>query len=851
MKTYHATKEDDGFYTATSSSDSESDTPRDAIPEKTNLKGNFQSTKHEHRSTNQEVVDLKQKLAHLSEEKESLNTAYTAMLTKAQETEGILQKLQDESKKLQEKLGEKESELFSLSENNKLQEKEASDLIKELQARLNSLNFQLESVSAKKRQLEEQVESEARAVKQLQLENSKLQVEVLDLEKIIKEKDAQLSVLLNKIERIANSSASEVNKMDGLMAQVNDLKLKLNPSHAQEGEAAEEMAPESQGDTSLHGGLVDQINKMKDELESTWKRNTELECQIIAKTREISGYVTRIENLENELASRSIDFKQILHEKEGSIALVKDLKLEKNNLQREKGELEGQMGGKGKENAHLRQEMQSLQGKMFILEKTLEERDDQFVALQKLETGEDDKSAQIVALTTQINHLQEELELKLSMEEQHKTKNQEIKMMLTGEKELLQKRISELEKRLEDRGDEFSVVQNDMSTKIGALTREVSHLQKEMDLKRKMDDLVRAQDSEINQLREEKETLQGRMLEFEITLTEREDQISGLQRKLQDREKEASARVASLAAQINGLQKEMSNKKVKSLERLTQMENQNTELLSKIGDQHVILKQQEDTMNRLREDCKLIKGRFLQAADGKIDEMAAEFRKNFEDKLRILGQRIRVAEQLHAENKESSKKMQEKCEQEHSGLEKRVIEYSKIIETNKAEVNRISEAANEIMTEMYWLDKKFGNEQESFIKRLSRISDELQITKNWVGSTINEITPSKADNISSNAPADDKRQDKVLKEKMEKLEAKVNKEKGDKIKLMRGMYELQKKVMELEKVVVEKDAGLVRLGEEKVEAIRQLCIWIDYHQSRCNYLKEVLLLRKSKSRGTA
>ncbi|GAB4857492.1 hypothetical protein Ancab_015401 [Ancistrocladus abbreviatus] len=122
------------------------------------------------------------------------------------------------------------------------------------------------------------------------------------------------------------------------------------------------------------------------------------------------------------------------------------------------------------------------------------------------------------------------------------------------------------------------------------------------------------------------------------------------------------------------------------------------------------------------------------------------------------------------------------------------------------------------------LDKNFGNEQENFLKRLTAVSDELQIKKNWLRSS-----------ASATASAEGQEQDKVLKEKLHKLEAKQNKDKGDKIKSMRGMYKLQKMVIELEKVVVEKDEGMMRLGE-KVEAIRQLRVWIDYHQSRCNHL---------------
>ena len=51
---------------------------------------------------------------------------------------------------------------------------------------------------------------------------------------------------------------------------------------------------------------------------------------------------------------------------------------------------------------------------------------------------------------------------------------------------------------------------------------------------------------------------------------------------------------------------------------------------------------------------------------------------------------------------------------------------------------------------------------------------------------------------------------------------------------------LEEKMGELEKTMSEKKEGILALGEEKREAIRQLCIWIDYHRSRCEDLKEML-----------
>ncbi|CDY49871.1 BnaA04g11430D [Brassica napus] len=51
---------------------------------------------------------------------------------------------------------------------------------------------------------------------------------------------------------------------------------------------------------------------------------------------------------------------------------------------------------------------------------------------------------------------------------------------------------------------------------------------------------------------------------------------------------------------------------------------------------------------------------------------------------------------------------------------------------------------------------------------------------------------------------------------------------------------LGEKLREDEKEKERMKETLVGLGEEKREAIRQLCVWIDHHRGRCEYLEEVL-----------
>lgn len=69
---------------------------------------------------------------------------------------------------------------------------------------------------------------------------------------------------------------------------------------------------------------------------------------------------------------------------------------------------------------------------------------------------------------------------------------------------------------------------------------------------------------------------------------------------------------------------------------------------------------------------------------------------------------------------------------------------------------------------------------------------------------------------------------------------KVSNSEEQKLKLLKAVSVLEKKVGELEKINKEKDATLLSREEEKREAIRQLCLLIDYHRTNCDYLKELI-----------
>ncbi|KAL0331126.1 UNVERIFIED_CONTAM: COP1-interactive protein 1 [Sesamum angustifolium] len=53
-------------------------------------------------------------------------------------------------------------------------------------------------------------------------------------------------------------------------------------------------------------------------------------------------------------------------------------------------------------------------------------------------------------------------------------------------------------------------------------------------------------------------------------------------------------------------------------------------------------------------------------------------------------------------------------------------------------------------------------------------------------------------------------------------------------------WKSENKVRELEKMMKEKEDAMLGFKEEKREAIRQLCVWIDYHRGRSDYYKKMV-----------
>ncbi|KAI7987799.1 COP1-interactive protein 1 [Camellia lanceoleosa] len=544
---------------------------------------------------------------------------------------------------------------------------------------------------------------------------------------------------------------------------------------------------------------------------------------------------------------------------------VSTLKLENKNLCTRKKELEEKVKGRAKEAKQLGEENSGLQSRILELEMTSKEKEHTLSALRrKLEENESNSMSKIEDLMARTNNLQLEVDTlrtqKGELEEQVLFKSNEASVEVNG----VMDQINVLQQELHS----LTSQKSESESSVEKVTQEISHFliqienlkkkleSKTMDLQRmleekaglerqvknleleagslrskksELEEQMRSKNYEADQLSEEKEGLHVRIYQLEKSLKERIDELSALQMKFENFGNDSSSQIKALVAELESLRGEKTQLELKIerekqglMERLTWMEKQNIELTSKTVEHQTTMKGQEAIINKLNDEHKQVRDRYLesmlnlQIAERKIEETAEEFRKKFEDSLRILSRRIRVAEQLHVENKDVYRKTKETYEKQQTDLKERVATSAIAVKKMK----EISLTANDILTGLDAVALKFEECSGNFLNRISKTSCEVLFVKDWVRRKNNAI--------------------KHVQEDVDCLLSQLDTKEAEILGLREKVWKLENTVRELKKMVKEKEEGMLGMKEEKREAIRQLCVWIDYHRSRSDYLKKIL-----------
>ncbi|KAJ9173699.1 hypothetical protein P3X46_016809 [Hevea brasiliensis] len=588
-------------------------------------------------------------------------------------------------------------------------------------------------------------------------------------------------------------------------------------------------------------GLEGQLYVLRTELESLRSLKIGLEKKIEEKETE----ARQLGETNVQLRSRVSELELISEDKGNEIsAMTVRMKENENNLTSRIEVLLTQVN-------NLQQEMESLRAEKAEL----------------VESKRNGESAQVKGLKDQANILQQKLEslskektellLQLDIKTKEITENQT--WIETLKKELARKVV--LEQGLLKEKEGFVVQMEDLKLEVNS-----PH-----DQNNKLEELIRSRNRETDELREEKGRLQARISELEGSLVNKGQELSIVKKKFESKKNEASTQIMSLKAKVNNLQQELDsllcekskleahNDRLKqdSAHSQMQVENEILNLTIKIEDQQKTLKEKESSIKKFTEEQKLTKHLSLdsqkqrpespkyrsmdstklshQVIERKIDELAEKFHMKMENHIRLLFQRIRVAEQIHAETKDAYKKMLEKLEQENTELNGKKAIYE--AELMKMREILLSPESN-LLKGLDLMIRKIDEENGNFLNRISRISKELQRAKDWITGKNEEIKKLKYNVESLTSQLDEKEEEEfLLKEKVEKLDTEISSEGLEECK-PNVASQLERTVEDLERQLKERDDIFSNLGEEKREAIRQLCVLIDYHRQRYDHLKE-------------
>ncbi|XP_022931305.1 COP1-interactive protein 1-like [Cucurbita moschata] len=346
-------------------------------------------------------------------------------------------------------------------------------------------------------------------------------------------------------------------------------------------------------------------------------------------------------------------------------------------------------------------------------------------------------------------------------------------------------------------------------------------------------------------MRSENQWLNTKISELEMALTSKETEASSQTIALMEQVKNLKHTINGLQTEKTKLGQEMEQYKQEVSHRFSKMEEENKKLRTKIVDQETILKEKEERIIKFNEKYKKAKSCLPDVASSlinterKMEELAEDLRCGLEDKIRLLSQRILVAEQLHNESRENFRVKNKRHEQEkrhfEQKIEKHEEELMKLSNVNEFGMDRVA--------------RRFEEESVKLLNHILWITKEITFAKYWVRTRNNELKQLKINMTRFVAQMEEKEeQEFLLREKLWNLEAKISKEGGEKLNLIRTLGQFEKKMTKMENLVKEKDEEVFRLAEEKREVIRQLCVVIDHYRSQSDHLKDAMLGKTVKNR---
>lgn len=510
-------------------------------------------------------------------------------------------------------------------------------------------------------------------------------------------------------------------------------------------------------------------------------------------------------------------------------AQIAALRVEVSTLDAQKRRLEEQVECLSIEAVEAQDTISRLEAQLMEMEAESKEQEDPFSSFRKqFEADKQIYTTRITELETQVEGMQLELsslkhqksELQVGLLDETKHWSSKVESLiehvsslqqqldtvnscsagLTLEIEKKSKEISEYLLQIEALRNKLILSEQQREQEKESLQVKVHDLESEIEslssTKNSLKEHVKQLNHAASQSSLERETLEKKLSELQRTIAIRENELLITMKSWEEGVGSLTSKLETSENERNRLQVEL------------EASQKNKKLL-----QHKLDKEKEHNKSQLE---KITKTNFHNV-ERKIEEMAVEFRKQFEDQYRILSRRIRVAEQLQAENKEWYRKTKESYEQENKDLKIMTARTA----TELKNVKDLTVTANELLGLIDSKTFKFKQCTAKFQSRIIKVSRGVDTVKQWAATKNKAVSHMKVD--------------------LDCLLVQLGDKEAEILASREKVCMLEDKVRELEKNIEEKEDEMQVLTEEKKEAIRQLCIWIDYHRGRSDYYKDLLM----------
>jgi myosin protein heavy chain len=199
----------------------------------------------------------------------------------------------------------------------------------------------------------------------------------------------------------------------------------------------------------------------------------------------------------------------------------------------------------------------------------------------------------------------------------------------------------------------------------------------------------------------------------------------------------------------------------------------------------------------------------LQKQKGELELQNEQSQKEYSQTIKKLIETIDLTHEENKQSKMNKQVMERKMEELAEGIRQKMEDNIRILH-RRIHVAELLNNENKDCCKL--TKKKYEEENKMFGERIADFEDEIR----------------------------------TLKAKVWKLEDDVSKEGVEKMNLMKTVTQFEREVEKLERKLKDKDDELVSLGENKKEAIRQLCFLVEFHRDRCIYLKDLMLKMRAK-----